>query len=360
MLIYIGAFTCSALFLWLATKNENKIKNTSYIVLSVVLPVILAAMRAENIGTDVQWYLKGCYNAAIRADNILVLLTVRSDIEPLFLLLVYVCAKIFKNIFVLQGMIQLLISVPMYYAIWKNKKETNPVYAVLIYYFIFYMNNLNIMRQSIAIAFSLLAIIHMKNSKYKLMICIQVIAIGFHYSAIVNVVFLLIYWMLKSNYRKQITKAIVIVLCMATLFYNQIIIFLSRSIPFFRERYLLQTYISGNHSLLMPELILYLVNFITVFIFNKSKVWNYYICIMSFMSLIGLFLVYNLGIIARITMYWNYYLIFSLPSFVGVIRKERGSKIIFNIAFMVCLITYWWYMFAYLGYTETVPYAFGV
>lgn len=360
MLIYIITFACAIFFWKLAIDNSKDKICKLYIVLSIAFPIMLAALRNEKIGTDVLWYLKGCYMLALRTTSFFDYLSLRPDIEPLFLLLVFLLSKVFKNFFILQGAIQLLISAPIYYALWKHKDDTNTVAALIVYFFVFYMNNLNIMRQSIAISFSLLAVVMMEKKRYSAMIIIQIIAIGFHYSAVINMIILLIFFLKKSRIRKMATGPLYISLALIVILFHPIVMFASQHFILFRERYLLMKYLYGNKNLGLAEIILYTVNFGIVLFIYKKEDWYEFIHIMSWLSLVGMYLEYNMGIASRTVMYWNYYLIYSFPQSILLIKKDGYSRIIFYGIFVISFFLYWWYNFVFLGYTETVPYILGI
>lgn len=115
-MIYIAVFALSSFIFWKAEKDKDKYKKKMLVFLGFILPVILAGLRADSVGTDVEVYGKWAYNQAILTDSFKIYYQARTesilgDIGYYFL--TYVSAKIFPNyhigLFIYSMIIQLFL-----------------------------------------------------------------------------------------------------------------------------------------------------------------------------------------------------------------------------------------------------------
>ena len=68
-MIYIIIFAVSSLFLWLSEKSKSRYTRKIFAFIAILLPCILAGMRADTIGTDVKVYVEPIYDAAKQSKN---------------------------------------------------------------------------------------------------------------------------------------------------------------------------------------------------------------------------------------------------------------------------------------------------
>ena len=202
-LIYIFTFSASLAIFWIGQKtcsNNKRVNILSKIILfiAVLLPSLLAGMRDNSVGIDVEVYivrdmktacslqvqsLTDCFAALDRAP------------EYLYMLLVYICSRITADEGLLLFFIQFFTIGPLAMAAVKLRKEISIPLAMATYLFCFYNNTLNMMRQSISCAFILLGAVYYFNNKMKIniktVIC-YVIACLFHNSGIMGVLIIYI------------------------------------------------------------------------------------------------------------------------------------------------------------------------
>ena len=147
MSVYLIGFFVSTLII----KATNVIKKNQRFVLILVallIPCLIAGLRDKCIGTDVQTYLSQMTDAAISAENFSDYMTTRwfmiwrnlyvSDYEIGFSTTVYIVAKLFRNIYAVQFVIQGLVIVPICYSLYKNNQTQNSLCWVGFYFFGFY------------------------------------------------------------------------------------------------------------------------------------------------------------------------------------------------------------------------------
>ena len=64
-MIYIVFFLISCFLIWLSEKSPSRYIGKLLAFIAILLPCILAGMRADTIGTDVRVYVEPMYNAAV-------------------------------------------------------------------------------------------------------------------------------------------------------------------------------------------------------------------------------------------------------------------------------------------------------
>ena len=148
MIVYIIGFSVSTLLFYFSNKV---VKKQQWIIISIALmiPCLIAGFRADSVGTDVKRYLVQMTDAAISSNGIKDYLNNSwymiwqnlyvSDYEYGFSFLVYIVAKLFKNIYAVQFFIQAFTVVPIYFAlrIFHGNISRFSRLRMLTYYLIF-------------------------------------------------------------------------------------------------------------------------------------------------------------------------------------------------------------------------------
>lgn len=211
-MIYIIFFICSVWIMWLAEKKyrKNRISQGHILLsLSAILPCILASLRADSIGTDVLWYVVPNFNAAKNFSSFANYIG-SDSIEPLYALLVYISSKLFSNVSYLLFLIELLIVVPVYITLYKNRNRIQMWVGAVIFYLLIYNYTYSLIRQCIAAAFILLAFtFYCENKRIKALL-LSICAIGFHSSSIVLAVIILMITNIDSILKSKFLRFIII------------------------------------------------------------------------------------------------------------------------------------------------------
>lgn len=153
------------------------------LIIAFFLLFIVGGLRDSSVGSDSQ-------NYAMLFDNYESDATSTHANEPLFLVLFGLTAVIGLGANGLQMISMLIILVGVFYVV--KKWSINPVYSILSYVLLyFYFYSFNTMRQYLAVPFVLLFIyfLHQKETR-KSFVCL-VIAVLFHYSAIIAILVLI-------------------------------------------------------------------------------------------------------------------------------------------------------------------------
>lgn len=190
-MIYLASFLISILTLYLASRCQGVLRVALEIV-ALAIPCLLAAFRAQTIGTDVRVYGIWTFSAAL-AHPLPSFLEVYENISPVgFNLMSWVVANLSHSFEAYLGTIQLLTIIPFYLA---SKHLTNgrAWLPMIAYFLILFPISLNAMKQSIAIAFTLYATVYAMEKKIARYTVLVLVAVSFHQTAVVG---LLIYPML--------------------------------------------------------------------------------------------------------------------------------------------------------------------
>lgn len=181
-------------------KSKNKIRTCKAAfphlcaILAILILCFLAAFRADSVGVDTAVYPDSFLRLAHSYSNFPAFLADQngpSD-EPLGALLVWLCSRITTEKALLLFWYQFFTVVPTYIALYKLRDRVSITVGMAVYLFFFFNNSLNMMRQSIACAFLLLAFAFLMRDRHLnfSFIIFSIVAILFHNSGIYGFVLL--------------------------------------------------------------------------------------------------------------------------------------------------------------------------
>lgn len=200
MVMYLGTFAVSfglALYGDSLRKKKNMRGFALCMILAVLAVAVLAGLRDVTVGTDSVHYWKWEIDARY-ADNFAQCLKKGRPSEPLFMALVYAAGQYLGCVQWLYFLASLIgCGFVMAAFVWMREVVSVP-YAWVSYLFLFYGNSLNGTRQAIAMTIVLLALFMAMRGKYLWYVVLTVLAYGFHNSAMLSVVFLALYLILKK------------------------------------------------------------------------------------------------------------------------------------------------------------------
>ena len=372
VIIYLIAFMSTIGMTFIAENlfaNTNKKKNASYILamafsgLALLIPCTLAAMRDISVGNDVMGYVYPNYIVAIKSSSFgEFLLLEYPKTEILFSVLLYWGGKL-KNIGYIFFAIELLILLPLYYVLYKRRKEASMTLGMMIYLFLFYNFGLSGMRQSIAMSFIMLAYYYFSINERFRAIFWCIVAILFHTVALLVIpIYLFSLWIYQKPIRKRKKwyMAIATVFVLIFLFYRQIAGILARIVGIISGRYsyyisrYLQEYSGvtlGNiHStdlLCKSALILFFA-----VVFKCAHKYDDKAKYMVYLMLIGrYFVVFNAVFYEslRIAYFFDYFLIVFIPCMMNCVKRGLLNKIVFFVGLFIPVFLYWFYFIMKIG-----------
>lgn len=359
-MIYFTVFGIAIFALYQAEKHENVnwCKNM-WIIISVVIPVFLAALRDLTIGTDIYTYMLSAYYLAQNNDFFSFL--VKSKEEILYDLMVFFATKLFGNFQMVLGISQLSVIFPIYIVIWNNRKKISIVCSAAVFYFVFYCNCYNTIRQNIAMAFILLAIYFLQKDKKCYCIISFLVAFGFHKSAIIGIGIFIIYMLLNNNLKKWFYYPIAVASIIGVAFYDKIVVFMYRFMPFLPQRYISTRFLYRGEvnwpvtdTVLMTVVLL--ISLALMFLDRGEK--DYFLAMMGFMGFCGLWMGNVSVAMDRLFWYFKIFIILILPQGIIVFKKNQINRIIYSCLLLIFLAGYWIVYYGILGNAEVYPYRF--
>lgn len=383
IVIYLFVFFISIYFTYCAQlkfekydRNQNKITFRRGILFSVAamfLPVILAAFRADSVGTDVTVYAIRSFEIASTCKSIKDLWFV-SNGELLFFLTGFILSKLGAGISAFLGMIQLLTILPIYIGAYKLRREYSMWFTMAGYFFLFYNLSLNVMRQSICVAFVFLAFSYFLEKRYKLCIILCVVSSLFHNSAILGILILSAMWYLNKGSASTFKKFISVIFIFLAIAGIGQIGSLLYNLGIIKSNYLsyITRLLEGTFSTLQMEVLnessifylvlhflFWLIPFVASVISKKNNKNDRFFSFLMFAS----FLVYSLilyflqTIIAyRITLFWDIFIIIYFPTLRKMFVHSKETYILNNTFVLIFYFCYWYILFIYCNWHGTGVY----
>lgn len=335
------------------------------LVLALLLLALLAGLRNETVGTDTNLYAVPMFNDIAQYRGNFSLLfsyySLEQGIEELYIVFNYIVSLISTNAnFYLFALHFLLVGVIL---IAVRVANVNVTFAMYQYIMVWFASTLNAARQSVALAFCLLAFsMLIQRYKNRWIIIVMIIAYGFHHSAIIFVIIILIYKIICSNPSifSSVKMKFVYIICglVCLLFFNQILVFLT-GIGFGEEKYLERYGSSELYGSGLPISVLSLTIFnLGIFYLAKRKcrnnynkgfaVFSEYILLIS-VVLCGSALISTFAI--RINSYFIYLSVIILPYFIFKCK----SRLLIRTSVMFYLF-YWIMVVVVANLSDTNPY----
>lgn len=360
--MYIITFALTILFTYLAERNfkkQNKRNGVFFSVIAILLPSLLAALRSENIGTDVGVYVKPYFEKALGYASFSDFVE-SIDSDYLFLLIVYFIANLTENLQFVFFAIEFIIMLFIYLGIYNFRKRASMSLMMFFFLTLFYNKTYNLSRQSIAIAIVFFGMKYvLDRNLWRYLLCL-IVASNFHYSAMFMII---LYFLYDISYIKgNFIIKLLIVTAIVAIFANFQTIFQyfiqSGILPAKYMRYVEAQKGSFGFIETAYRLINIILIGLTLKSFNKLDKNNKFLYFVMILDII----IYQLGILSdftqRISLYFGINTIYIMPQFIKSVKQERTNIKISAIILILIQIAYWGLNYAYLNIGETFPYEF--
>lgn len=365
MWIYLITFFASYLLLKISRTKKNKVVKFVAVFLALLLPSILAGMRDYSIGTDIEVYGNIWFDRAVAYTKTRDLFAYlkwanSSSIGVVYALVNYIVACFTSNSHWFYFILNLLTNGLIYKAAKDNEDIVDVPFAMLVYYLLFYNQSLNILRQSLALAFTLCSFKDIReNNVFKLLIW-SILAILSHNSAIVIIALFLIYKGVNSNFKIYMKLTIFIGNVIVVVGFSQIGSFLLK-IGVLSSRYesFLSTFQRGGaytrlFLLCLPNLLMLFLLIKRNNAVKEAEAFKYYTVSATILS----FLAFRMTYITRVALYFDIFYILSIPLVwknmkINVVNQRKSLN---KIIIILYLIFYWMFVYVYKQSGATVPY----
>ena len=379
MAVYLIGF---ALCLGLIAYSEKK-KLPIFLGVSVIallIPCLIAAFRAMNVGTDVMVYVKPLTESAIVSGNLKEyfncywflewrnLYAVDYDIG--FSMVVYVVAKLTRSLPAVLFAIQALMIVPVYIAIARNRKNMPVWIGMAIYLLLYYNSTLNMMRQWVAMAFLLLAFQMFMEKRGYWTVILSVVAFLFHSTAVVAIPVYLLYWLLWMPKDRSLTQGNLSVR-ISTIF--AVLIFLVAIVALMNLSLVIKllsmvglsqfsNYLQGDQITLLPGQIALRIPLFAMLFFcwkeldEKWRITPFFLATLLLDLVVSHLVSVDVNAL-RISFYLSMYNMIWIPAAIGSC-KSKEKRILLSVLVVCYGLFYWYYTYVLQLRHETYPYQF--
>lgn len=353
--LYLFTFLSSIITFYFAERNENR-KARCFILLciSIMIPTIIAALRADTVGADTAGYgtLGFKYLMSYRS-----LGDVFNNSEWLFYTIGYAITRVTDNVGWWLGIIEFLVICPFTIGAWKLRKRLPATFLIALFYFKFYNYSLCIMRQSISCSLLFLAIVLYHEKKYFKMVILALASVSVHSSGlaillVVIAVEIYLYISAKKNKKKKNRSIIfpVAVIVSYFCFISLVNLFVSKGIipQVYIERFLPE--ISGNgggmSNVLIFESIYRMIYLGMIYLIRDTKT-SEELSDMINLSIIGnmVYIVFGIGFgtgtIYRLTETFDFCNLVAISLFAQTRCIRVGHKNVQRGLIMLLAILYW-------------------
>lgn len=346
-------------------------KAVFFLIISVLLVSILAGLRDYSVGTDIKTYGNDLFYYARGNISFSDFIDRLSNIEPLYLLLVYVSAKISSSPHMLYFLTGLLIYGFMMAGMVKNSKTTSLTVSWFSFLCLLYGDTYNAMRQSLAIAVGFWAFEYFKENKY-LKFSIGIIASFFlHNTAIIFLGIAFAYWILQKNNKNYMKVLLAVGITFAMTAFNQLLTFFM-DVGIFDTK--MTRYFIDESAGFSVNAILIRLPFLALILFDRKKFWkknnerisglkndaegDFYILMLA-LELVTVLMSSFVSSLYRIALYFVPFRCMAYSRFC-MIGMNRKSRIIRSGILLVYLLVIFIYQNQIKGNNEIYPYIFGI
>ena len=373
-MIYLIMFVLSCLIISI---GETKKQYKWLIAFGLALPILLATMRAETVGSDILGYVKPTFLNAKIASNLGDFFRYNSqslktrDLEYGFLILSFFAVKLSGGLWGMFFVYEFIMIISIYYGVKEyNLYIADPKYkvkiwqAMFVFYTLFYNMSLTMIKQSLACCLVFASVMFFINRKYMKMTICLIVAVGFHTTAIIGLPILAMYFVLigkKIMLQRVILIVGLIFFALGGRGYWVVMNFMSRFINI-SGRYLSYSYMweQGNGANIAWLFLIIIAAATTAVLNKKNKTQiNQYL---FYMSLWSVFL-YPLSVASsnagRVEYYFIYFMMISLPLLKPAFEKIKfGYRMISKYLVILIGLVYWVGTTGLNDYTGTMPYVF--
>lgn len=379
MAVYLVGFALSLVLIAFGEKKRLPVF-LAFSAAALLIPCLIAGLRAPQVGTDVMVYVRPLTRAAISSNSIEEFFgsywfaewrnLYVQDYEIGFSLLVYIVAKLTRNLAPVLFVIQAVITVPIYLALARNRKRIPVWLGMAVFYLLFFNSTLNMMRQWAAMGFLLLSFQMLREKKYWLTGILGLIAVFFHSSAVIVLPVYCIYWFLELFRRDRLVQGR-LQMRVSTLLVTLLFlfgIFAILNLPLIIKLMSLvgldrfNSYLEGGQMTFMVNQIVLRIPLFLLFAVCWRDMLRLHRATPFFMAMLVLDIVasqlVSVDINAiRIGYYFSVYSILWLPA-LTVSSHSRVKRVFITLFILAYGLFYWYYAHVYTLRHETYPYAF--
>lgn len=352
ILIYGSTILLVIVFSWIADHDKKASDRVLCAIIIVLIPSLLAGLRANTVGTDVALYAEPIFNQAALSKSLKELYEYCSwrfgTVEIGFLFLARVVSLITNQVGVFLFLLQAVTVFPVVIIAYKNSSSQSIRVTLEVYMFLFYGYSLNIMRESIAVSWFLLAYIYFTEQRYFKMALSLIVAVLFHNSVVIGIALYIFALAICRIIKKPRTMLIFIAASGIIMAMSQqwmvYIINILLSFGIIPQKYSIYinavlkfgsssqySYIIGPTSFVEPVLLMMIILMLNAFVKhqdNQEKAYFYQkILMLDFVMELASVILLESNNHNRITIYYTYILLLCVPYLCNYAGKIHSKKL---------------------------------
>lgn len=360
ILIYAVIILFVTYFFWLADKNFEKNHKQKGMVLAfigIIVASFFSGIR-HDVGTD--WLqFSSMYEQAHYANSFSDYAKQFYQIEKGYLFLNYSLSRIIPSKYLFMGICTGITMTFSFLALYKLREKLSLCFGMFLFMMNYYLYSFNIIRQSLSVSIALLGIsLILSNVPLKKVIILFIISILIHYSSIIIIIFLALYYLENSKLKlKLFYKTIFYSLLISSFFTLKYIVAMIVSMGFIRYEFYSTV---GNYGIDITALSKGLIILTIVTILrqklktinqNDDRVlYNMMIIWIIFSQLSSL-----IPFLSRISLLFGFSTLLYLPQLIKSIKYNKERFLVESI-FVCVYVFFWLYEYGYRGYAEVIPY----
>lgn len=340
-----------------------------FVIIALLIPSIIAGIRDYTIGTDVLLYGNNWFEIATEYQSIYqyIMKAKEYSVGVGYAAINFIVSRFSSSPHMFYFVYEFLQLTVLYAAIESYKNKISVPFAFLIYYFLFFNNSLNILRQAMAIVLVLYSYRFARDKKM-VGFCITIfLAYLFHSSAIVGLAIYPICWAYRKNFIKKWVRPMIVVASLALIVgYRFLFELLTKTnlIPGARyEKYLTQDIIGGRYIGLAYWFVIILL-LINIRKKNKLKledasVLETFLFVSATFALLPFF---GSALLSRVSYYFDIFQVVYLPVVSEHVKvkfeNKKSTWVIKKAVVIIPVVAYWTIVYIIRNGAHTYPYLF--
>ena len=341
MIVYVISFFFSLLFMRAAIISKKGVPVLIYHIMAVLPPVLLLTFRSIDCGTDTVNYMM-IYDH-IETEGFFAYVA-GTRFEFLFASIMFGLKRMglsIEYLFFISGILTIL---PVYLGCLQIRKfGVNPLLPMALFYLFFYQYSFNIVRQSIAMSFVFLSIVYLIQNKIRPSLLVMIIAILFHYVAVIVIIPFIIY---ITRFQRTRNRAMIFVIS------SVIIVYLLRYV-YDAKAESVMAHLENSATLQMSYLVEMIINLLFVAIaWKKDKTGlKRFFLFVSCLTVITIVIGSQGAYMFRIANAIDILLLIYIP-----LALKHSKNRITIYSYMSFAVVFWWYIFIFRANGASYPY----
>ena len=386
-MIYIITFLTSSVFIWIGTRECTKRKmgdgtwekvrlKKIPTFIGLLLPALLASMRATSVGSDVSFYVVPMFNKAMRSNTFSGYIDILGgNINDIgYCSLNYIISNFTPEIGWLFFITELIIIFFTFAGCWQLRGKAYSWLSMLFFYFLFYNITLSTVRQSCALSISFFAFSYLlrkhfdKGSIIKSTICIM-LACTFHRTVIFEFAIVLIaHLAFKNKFSVAKFTVAVCIGCLTVRFFaTSFLAIVGSLIGLITTKYTNKFFLrvnttgaSGYSSVIVLSVIVAILQ-LAYMKKEKKDSWkgvNRTLFVLNILYVFAMMFLSNFAFIPRLMYYIQFSWCLSFSQGTKIVKRDQSNATIATVVLLAVAFAFWNFFFIIGNVHGTYPYVF--